>query len=99
MADVRGLMGAALVETALITWRDVAQQKVPPPPSDYVAVAIIFGGLGLLPESGQTFANLVGWGLVVATLLNFWTPANPLSVGQKPSTASPNQPIPPGGQA
>lgn len=77
MADARGLFGAALVETALVTYRDVSKEKVPPPPSDYVAIAIIYGLLGLLPESGQGFANVVGWGLVVATLLNFWSPSNP----------------------
>ena len=97
MADVRGLMGAAMVETALVTWRDVAKQKVPPPPSDYVAVAIIYGLLGLLPESGQGFANVVGWGFVVATLLNFWTPSNPTKVGQ--TSPPPAETIQPGGQA
>jgi hypothetical protein len=81
LADARGLFGAALVETALVTWRDVAKEKVPPPPSDYVAVAIIYGLLALLPDSGQGFANVVGWGLVVATLLNFWTPATPTKFG------------------
>ena len=102
MADVRGLFGAAMVETALVTWRDITGTKIPPPPSDYVAIAIIYGGLGLLPDSGQGFANVVGWGLVVATLLNFWTPTSPTSVGIKPvqvgATEKPVQlaPAPPG---
>lgn len=105
MADVRGLFGAAMVEAALVTWRDIASQKLPPPPSDYVAIAIIYGGLGLLPDSGQGFANLVGWGLVIATLLNFWSPTSPTTVGIKPATVgakatNPNNlaPAPPGTQ-
>lgn len=74
---MRGLLAAALVEVGLVTYRDLSAQKIIPPPSDYVAVAVIFGGLGLFPESGSQFASLVGWGLVVATALNFWSPATP----------------------
>jgi hypothetical protein len=73
----RGLLAAALVEVALVTYRDLSANKVLPPPSDYVAVAIIFGGLGLVPESGSQFASLTGWGFVVATFLNLWSPATP----------------------
>ena len=73
----RGLFAAALVESAIVTWRDISQTKVPPPPSDFVAVAIIYGGLSLLPASGEKFAILVGWGFVVATFLNFWNPTTP----------------------
>jgi hypothetical protein len=85
---LRGLLAAALVETVLVTYRDLSAQKVPPPPSDYVAVAIIYGGLGLFPESGASFASLVGWGLVVATFLNFWSPTTPTKLAVPGGTAT-----------
>ena len=73
----RGLFAAALVESAIVTWRDISATKVPPPPSDFVAVAIIFGGLGLFPDSAGSFPSLVGWGFVVATFLSLWSPSTP----------------------
>jgi len=83
-----GLLTAALAEVAIVTYRDLSQNKVLPPPSDYVAVAIIFGGLGLLPESGASFASLVGWGLVLATFLNLWSPATPTKLAVPGGTAT-----------
>jgi len=73
----RGLLAAAVAEVGLITYRDLSSDKVLPPPSDYVAVGIIYGLLGFLPESGASFASLVGWGFVVATFLNLWSPSTP----------------------
>ena len=73
----RGLFAAALVESAIITWRDISQTKVPPPPSDFVAVAIIYGGLALFPDTAGNFPSIVGWGFVVATFLKLWSPATP----------------------
>lgn len=84
----RGLFAAALVESAIVTWRDVSQTKVPPPPSDYVAVAIIYGGLALFPESAGNFPSLVGWGFVIATFLNLWSPATPLKLAVPGGTAN-----------
>lgn len=85
---MRGLLAAALVETILVTYRDLSAQKIPPPPSDYVAIAIIYGGLGFIPPSGQQFASLVGWGFVVATALNFWSPATPTKLAVPGGTAT-----------
>lgn len=67
---MRSLLLAALVEAGIITWRDLSKQKVLPLPSDYVAVAVFYGGLSLLPESAAGFTSLVGWGIVLATWLN-----------------------------
>lgn len=75
------MLAAALVETALVSWRDLKQEKIPPPPSDYVAIALIYGGLALFPESASTFTSLFGWGLVIATFLDFWSPQAPTSLG------------------
>jgi hypothetical protein len=85
---VRGLLAAALVECAVVTYRDLSVQKVLPPPSDYVAVALIFGGLSLLPESASGFASLTGWGFVVATLLNLWSPSTPTKLAVPGGTAT-----------
>lgn len=78
---MRGLLAAAVAETVLVSWRDLHQDHIPPLPSDYVAVAILYGGLALFPETASTFTSLVGWGFVLATFLNLWNPANPMTVG------------------
>lgn len=84
----RGLFAAALVESAIITWRDISQTKVPPPPSDFVAVAIIYGGLALFPDTAGNFPSLVGWGFVAATFLNLWSPATPTKLAVSGGTAN-----------
>lgn len=73
------LLYPALVETALITYRDVksgTNKDNPiahfPLPSQYVSVLLVYGGLALLPESASRLAALVGWGFVVATALNLF---------------------------
>jgi hypothetical protein len=84
----KGLFAAALVETALVVWRDVSVAKVPPPPSDFVAVAIIYGGLSILPDSSGNFPALVGWGFVAATFLNLWSPSTPTKLAVPGGTAN-----------
>lgn len=74
---MRGLLLAALVETGLITWRDLSKEAMLPLPSDYVAVAIFFGGLSLFPESASGFTSTLGWGMVLATFLGLFDPTNP----------------------
>ena len=74
---MRGLLLAALVEASLISWRDLSKQKVLPLPSDYVAVAILYGALGLLPAKAAPTASLIGWGIVLATFLNLFDPTQP----------------------
>ncbi len=84
---MRGLLAAALVETVLVTYRDLSKEKLQfPLPCDYVAIAMIYGGLSLFPETAGNFTQLVGWGFVVATFLNFWDPTKPLAVGGKGPT-------------
>lgn len=84
----RGLFAAALVESAIVTWRDISQSKVPPPPSDFVAVAIIYGALSLFPDSSGNFPSLVGWGFVAATFLNLWSPSTPTKLAVPGGTAN-----------
>ncbi|HEV3370877.1 MAG TPA: hypothetical protein VG074_15025 [Acidimicrobiales bacterium] len=80
-----GLLGAFFVEVALVTFRSVSQGglKVPatapipaPLPSLYTSVILVYGGLSLAPRSVAPLATLIGWGFVVATFLNLYTPGS-----------------------
>lgn len=84
-----GLFGAFLVEVALVTYRAVSQGGVQtrkgqqstaplpaPLPSLYTSAIIIYGGLSLLPNSLAPVPALLGWGFVVATFLNLYTPGS-----------------------
>lgn len=79
-----GLLGAFLVEVALMSYRATNQGiKTPadapipfPLPSMYTSAILIYGGLGLLPRSTAPLPALLGWGFVVATFLNLFTPGS-----------------------
>lgn len=45
-----------------------------PLPSEYVSTFLVFGALGLVPAPFDRTASLLGWGFVLATLLNLWVP-------------------------
>jgi hypothetical protein len=88
----KGVISAALAETALVTWRDLSQEKFLPLPSDYAAVIVIYGGLSLLPESASRFSTAFGWGLVIATWFKLWNPASPTKLalpGGSPAAVTP----------
>lgn len=79
-----GLLSAWFAEMVLITYRGVKKGTTGGPihglplPADYVGATIVFGALGLLGNTqAAPVATLAGWGLVVATLLNLWTPKTP----------------------
>ena len=79
----KSVLVPALVEAALVTYRDVrsdnkATNAIPylPLPSQYTSVVIVYGALALFPDSASQLATLIGWGLVVATALNVWTPGS-----------------------
>lgn len=80
-----GLLAAFFVEVGLITYRSVTQggTKVPtaaplpaPLPSLYTSAIIVYGSLALLPSSLAPVPALIGWGFVVATFLNIYTPGS-----------------------
>jgi hypothetical protein len=86
---VSGLLGAFLVEVALITYRDVTQGGIKvrqgasstaplhaPLPSLYTSALIVYGSLAVIPKSLAPIPAMVGWGFVVATLLNLYTPGS-----------------------
>ena len=83
------LLAAFMTEVALVTYRNYAGSgvagggvQVPgqaplnlPLPADYTAPVVAYGVLAVFPPSASTVAGAIGWGLVVATLLNLWDPA------------------------
>lgn len=83
------LLAAFFVEVALVTYRDVSQGGIKvkkakqstaplpaPLPSLYTSAIVLYGGLALLPNSLAPLPALVGWGVVVATFLNLYTPGS-----------------------
>jgi len=75
------LLYPVLAEVAVITYRDVRlktnkDNPIPhfPLPSQYASVAVIYGLLSMFPEQASNLAAALGWGFVVATALNAWTP-------------------------
>jgi len=92
-----GLLSAFLAEVVIVTYRAYSKSGVAgggistpdqaplnlPLPSYYTAPILAYGALALIPASGQQFASMVGWGLVVATLLNLWDPATPTTIAPK----------------
>lgn len=80
-----GLFAAFMIEVGLITYRSVTQggTKTPtaaplkaPLPSMYTSAIFVYGGLALLPKSIAPIPALLGWGFVVATFLNVYTPGS-----------------------
>jgi hypothetical protein len=91
-----GLLLAWLVETGLITWRDLTGKAKNhtvaglPIPADYIATFVIFGALGFVPKDNvgaSRTAALVGWAYVVATYLNV-APALINPTGKTASTSA-----------
>jgi hypothetical protein len=76
-----GLVTAWLTEVVLISYRATKQgtnqgtASVPfPLPSRYAGTFVIYGALGLLPQSAGNLAAAIGWGIVLATFLNLYNP-------------------------
>mgnify|MGYP001545292766 CR=1 FL=1 len=96
------LLGAFLAQIVIISYREYAGSGVAggginkpaqapisaPLPSAYAAPIIVYGALALVPGQGQRVAGAIGWGFVVATLLNLWNPAG--KVNPAASQLSPN---------
>lgn len=102
------LLAAFMAETALITYRDYAGGGIQvgrnaplnlPLPASYTAPVVFFGALALVPQAGQQVAGLVGWGIVVATLLNLWDPTGKVKAQGAAAKAGPPPPEVSQGQA
>jgi hypothetical protein len=81
-----------MVEIGFISYRDFAQKKRPPLPSEFLATFVVFGGLTLVSRANARVASLLGWGFVVATALNVFNP-KPTSLSDlvKPVSSSTSQ--------
>lgn len=75
---MKSLLAAFFAQVAIVTYRNVhgggvktpTQAPLPVPlPSQYVAPAVVYGFLAILPDSFGPIPGLIGWGLVVATLI------------------------------
>lgn len=84
----RALTTAFVAEVAIISWRDHHAYNLLPLPADLAGAAIIFGLLGLVPESGGRAASAFGWALVVATFINLWNPNSPTHLGASAPVAA-----------
>jgi hypothetical protein len=64
-----------------------------PAPGDYLATFVIFAPLAVLSGNSSThlFAEAVGWGYVIATLLGALNGSNPLQIGNSQTTSATNQ--------
>ena len=77
------LLAAFFTQLVIVSYRDFSGGlEVPgrapiglPLPADYTAPIIVYGALALFPDSAKPVAGMIGWGLVVATLLNLWNPS------------------------
>ena len=85
----------AVAETAIVVYRSVKQGRaatnpVPflPMPVELADVVVFFGVLSLAEGSLEPLATAVGWGIVVATLLNLWTPGGTV-IGQQTAQLTP----------
>jgi hypothetical protein len=97
---VNPILYPAIAEVALITYRDVKNKSnvdnpIPhmPIPSQYVSVIIIFGGLALFPGQAAKLASAIGWGFVVATALQVWTPGSTVNSAKAASAAAASAPV------
>lgn len=59
-------------EVVLISWRSVRNNKRPPLPSEFLASFVIFGAFSIVATRNERVASVLGWGVVVATALNFF---------------------------
>lgn len=64
------LFTAWLASIGLVTWHSLAQYKRPPIPSELGATVIVYGTLSLFEGEAAAAAGYLGWGLVIAGVLN-----------------------------
>jgi hypothetical protein len=68
----KALLLPATAATGIIAWRSAKQKKRPPLPSELFAVMGVFGILSIAGdnETWSKVAQLTGWGLVIAMMMN-----------------------------
>lgn len=90
-----GVVTAWVAELGLITWRDFKNQRTVlgmPPPADYAATFVVFGGLLAIGssslEGASGFAAAAAWSLVLASVLNIVDPTFAASPGPQTTTTT-----------
>ena len=90
------LLAAFVVEIGLITYRGFKCAGHPhlPPPADYTGAVLVYGALGLASKTqAATVAGLIGWGFVIATALNLWTPQDPAKIVRPTAVPATNKKV------
>jgi hypothetical protein len=103
--DLDPLLLPWLTELGLITYRDFSAHKRPPLPSEVLSTFVVFGMFTLVSAADKRLAMALGWGVVVATVLNVFpgakkpTPAAAATGPAPGPTKVPpgTGPLPPGG--
>lgn len=87
-----GLLSAWAVQSGIVTWRAFKRDQRAPLPSEFVAVFILFGTLGLLAEvpNMKGTAAVTGWGIVLASAFSLVPEAVPGSGQLNGGKARPN---------
>lgn len=98
---MKPIVAAAIAETIVITYRDIKNgsnkdNPIPhlPIPSQYTSVVLIYGALAFAPEVASNVAGMIGWGFVVATVLNLWTPGGSVKLATANASAPTSSPPP-----
>ena len=89
------LLAAFAVEIGLITYRGFkCAGNHLPPPADYTGAVLVYGALGLASKTqAATVAGLIGWGFVIATALNLWTPQDPAKIVRPTAVPATNKKV------
>jgi hypothetical protein len=77
-----------IAELGLISYRDYSQNQRAPIPSEFVSSLVLFGAFGLIGLWDRRLGALLGWGLVGATLLNIFTPAQGVNASTQDTTTA-----------
>jgi drug/metabolite transporter (DMT)-like permease len=78
------LTSAWVIGIGIGSWTDIVRGGMPPQPRRLLFITALFAGLALISESEQVrpIGSLVGWGLDLAALLNYYSnPAGKASPG------------------
>lgn len=85
---MNGLLLAWMVEIAIVTYKDVKGNHRPPVPSELLDSFVVFGAFSIVAEANQKLGTTLGWGIVVATLLNVFPLTTPTTAINNPTTVA-----------
>lgn len=97
-----GFVGAWLVGTGLVVWRQVHASHKPPVPGTLLGVTGLFAALAFLADlspAARPAITLTAWGLDLAGVLNLWPKALGAQVQQAQASEAAATPTPSGSTA